>query len=141
MVQAVLQQPAQLTGRMDEPMVPCIQPDQLRVRNAGVHLREQARVQNLEFFQDREQERRQQRPADALNITVDELADSMARQQPVPLPGMVQPQDPTLPIAADLVEDAPMDMGAMEADQNQDDVLMGDGSRAQANDSETRKAE
>ncbi len=65
----------------------------------------------------------------------------MARQQPVPLPGVAQLQDPTLPIAADLIEDAPMDTGAMEVDQNQDNVLMGDGSGAQANDSETRKAE
>ncbi|MCP4546614.1 MAG: hypothetical protein GY835_09140 [bacterium] len=59
-VRAVLQQPVQPTGRTDEPMVPRIRPDQLRVRNAGVHLREQARVQNLEFFRDREQERKQQ---------------------------------------------------------------------------------
>ncbi|MCP4545502.1 MAG: hypothetical protein GY835_03415, partial [bacterium] len=59
-VRAVLQQPVQPTGRTDEPMVLHIRPDQLRVCNAGVHLREQARVQNLEFFRDREQERRQQ---------------------------------------------------------------------------------
>ncbi|MCP4550350.1 MAG: hypothetical protein GY835_28150 [bacterium] len=65
----------------------------------------------------------------------------MAGQQPVLLPGMVQLQDPTLPLAADPIEDAQMDMGATEADQNQDNVLMGDGSRAQANDSETGKAE
>ncbi len=59
MMRVVLQQPAQPTGRTDEPMVPRIRLDQLRMRNAGVHLREQARVQNLEFFREREQERRQ----------------------------------------------------------------------------------
>ncbi|MCP4537161.1 MAG: hypothetical protein GY832_08430 [Chloroflexi bacterium] len=65
----------------------------------------------------------------------------MVGQQPVPLPGVAQPQDPTPPLAADLIEDTQMDMGVTEADQNQGDVLMGDGSGAQADDSETGKAE
>ncbi len=66
---------------------------------------------------------------DALNVTVDEL------------PGVTQPQDPTPPLAADPIEDAQMDTGVTEVDQNQDDVLMGDSSGVQANNSETRKAE
>ncbi|MCP4548631.1 MAG: hypothetical protein GY835_19415 [bacterium] len=80
-VQAVLQQPAQPTRRTDEPMVPRIWPDQLRVRNTGIHLQEQARVQNLQIFMDRDQERRQQQPAAALTTAVDELMISMAGQQ------------------------------------------------------------
>ncbi len=122
-------------------MVPRIQPDQLRVRNAGVHLREQARVQNLEFFRDREQERRQQRPTNALDVTVDKLAESMARQQPAQLPDVAQPQDLTPPLAADPVEETEMDTGATEAEKNQDNVSMDDSNGAQAKDSETGKTE
>ncbi len=72
---------------------------------------------------------------------MDELADSIAGQQPAPLPDVAQPQDLTPPLAADPTEDTQMDTGAMETDQNQGDIVMGDGSGAQANDSETGKTE
>ncbi len=137
MVRAVLRQPAQPTGGADEPMVPCIQVDELHVCNAGVHLREQARVQNLQHFMDRDHERRQQQPAAAMTAAVDELMNSMARQQPTPLSGVVQPQGVTPPLAADLTGDNHMDTGTTEPDQSQGDVLMGDGSRACADDPET----
>ncbi len=78
---------------------------------------------------------------DVLDIAVDELANSMARQQPVQLPDVAQLQDPTPPLAADPTKDTEMDTGAMEAEQNQGDIVMGDGSGAQANDSETGKTE
>ncbi len=64
----------------------------------------------------------------------------MAGQQPAPLPGVAQLQDPMPRLAADPTKDTHMDTGAMEADQNQGDVLMGDGSGAQADDSETGKS-
>ncbi|MCP4544828.1 MAG: hypothetical protein GY832_47790, partial [Chloroflexi bacterium] len=131
----------QPTGRTDEPMVPRIRPDQLRMRNAGVHLREQARVQNLEFFRDREQERRQQQPANALDVAVDKLAESMAGQQPAQLPDVAQPQDPMPSLATDPVEETEMDTGATEAEKNQDDISMDDGNGVQAKDSETGKTE
>ncbi len=63
----------------------------------------------------------------------------MARQQPAQLSDVAQLQDPMPPLAADPIEDTEMDTGAMEAEQNQGDVLMDDGSGAQAKDSETWK--
>ncbi len=72
---------------------------------------------------------------------MDELADSMARQQPAQLPDVVQPQDPMPPLVADPIEDTDMDTGATEAEQNRGDVSMDDGSGAQAKDSETGKTE
>ncbi|MCP4545595.1 MAG: hypothetical protein GY835_03885, partial [bacterium] len=137
-VQAVLQQPVQPTRRTNEPMVPHIRPDQLRVRNAGIHLREQARVQNLQIFMDREQERRQQQPAAALTAAVDQLTTSMARQQPAPLSSIAQPQGVTPPLATDPTGDNHMDTGATEPDQSQGDVLMDDGRGAQADEPETK---
>ncbi len=139
-VRAVLQQPAQPSGRTDELMVPRIRPDQLRMRNARVHLREQAHVQNLQHFMDRDHERRQQQPVDAMTAAVDELMNSMAGQQPAPLPGVVQPQDVMLPLAANPTRDNRMDTGATETDQSQGDVLMGDSSGAQADDPGTGKS-
>ncbi|MCP4545501.1 MAG: hypothetical protein GY835_03410 [bacterium] len=72
---------------------------------------------------------------------MDELAESMAGQQPAQLPDVVQLQDPMPPLAADPIEDTQMDMGVMEADQNQGGISMDDGSGAQAKDSETGKTE
>ncbi len=73
---------------------------------------------------------------------MDELAESIARQQPAQLPDVAQPQDLMPPLAADPIEDPQMDTtSATEAEQNQGDVSMDDGSRAQAKDSETGKTE
>ncbi len=99
----LLQQPAWPTEGDNEPLVPRIQPDQLHVQNAGVPLRQQARVQNLQTFMNRDQQRRQQQPV-ALTITVDELVDSIAGQQPAPLSGMVQLQGVMPPPAADSID-------------------------------------
>ncbi len=49
MAQAVLMQPVQVTGIVEPPM-PWIRPDELRLRNAGVSLKEQAMAQNLIYF-------------------------------------------------------------------------------------------
>ncbi|MCP4546613.1 MAG: hypothetical protein GY835_09135 [bacterium] len=78
---------------------------------------------------------------DILDVAVDELADSMARQQPGQLPDVAQPQDPTPSLAANPVEETEMDMGATEAEKNQDEILMDDGNGAQAKDLETGKTE
>ncbi len=136
-VRVVLQQPAQLSGRTDELMVPRIRVDQLHVHNAGVHLREQARVQNLQHFMDKDHERRQQQPVAAMTAAVDELMTSMAGQQPTPPPGTVQLQGVTPPLATDPTGDNHMDTGTTEMDQSQGDVLMGDGSGAGTDDLET----
>ncbi len=49
MMRAVLMQPTQPSG-INELRVPRIQGDELRMRNAGVSLIDQARVQNLKYF-------------------------------------------------------------------------------------------
>ncbi|MCP4546561.1 MAG: hypothetical protein GY835_08870 [bacterium] len=67
---------------------------------------------------------------------VAQLMSLMAGQEQTPPPDAVQPQGvPPLP-AADLTGDTRMDTGATEMDQNQGDILMGDGSGAHADDTE-----
>ncbi|MCP4545484.1 MAG: hypothetical protein GY835_03325 [bacterium] len=124
----LLQQPARPTGRNDEPLVPRIRADQLHVRNAGVPLRQQALVQNLQTFMDREQQRKQQQQPTALTVTVNELADSMARQQPVPLSGAVQLQGVMPPPPVDSTME--MEMSTTEMEPKQDDVHMGGDDKA-----------
>ncbi len=53
--QMVLTQPAQATG-IAEPPVPQILPLELRLKNAGVVLKDQAMAQNLIFFGERERQ-------------------------------------------------------------------------------------
>ncbi len=136
----VLRQLAQPTEGADELKVLHIQVDELHVRNARVHLREQARVQNLRHFKEREQDRRQQQPTAAMTATVAHLADTMAGQQQMPPPDAVQQQGAPPPSNADPTEDTHMDMGVTEMDANQGDVVMGDGSGVQADDPETKGA-
>ncbi len=130
----LLQQLAQLTGGSNKPLVPHIRPDQLCVCNAGVPLQQQARVQNLQTFMDRDQQRRQQQPA-ALTVTVDALADSIAGQQPASLSGTVQLQGVTPP-PVDSTTDNRMDTGATEQEPGQGDFEMGDGDGAQDSEKE-----
>ncbi len=121
-------------------MVPRIQADELRMRNAGVHLWEQAHIQNLRHFMEREQDRRQQQPAAAMTTAVAQLTSSMAGQQQMLLPDAVQLQGAPPPSTTDPTRDTRMDMGMTEMDLNQGDVLMGDGSGARADDPETKGA-
>ncbi len=124
----LLQQPPRPTRRNDELLVPRIRPDQLHVRNARVPLQQQALVQNLQTFMDREQQRRQQQQPMALTVMVNELADLMAGQQPVPLAGAVQLQGVTsLPPVDSTME---MEMSTMETEPKQDDVHMSDDDEA-----------
>ncbi|MCP4545596.1 MAG: hypothetical protein GY835_03890, partial [bacterium] len=100
---AVLQQPVQPTGN-NEPRVPRIQDDELRVRNAGANLRDQARAQNVTYFLEGDKKKWQQ---PALTEAVDQLTSSIARQ--LTLPVAMQPPPPTDP-----AEDNRMDMEMME---------------------------
>ncbi len=75
-----------------------------------------------------------------MTTAVAQLMSSMAGQQQTPPPDAVQPQEVPPPSAADPTGDTRMDMGATETDQNQGDVLMGDGSGARADDMETKGA-
>ncbi len=81
MTRAVLMQPAQLTG-ITEPLVPRIQADELRVRNAGVSLSE------IYFMQ---QEQQVKKPA--LTAEVAQLMSALAGHpvQQTPLPQQVPP--------------------------------------------------
>ncbi len=133
-VQAVLQQLAQPSRRTDEPMVPRIQADELCVCHAGAHLRDQARVQNLQHFMEWEEEKKQQQPATALVAAVDQLTSSMARQQLQPVvvlppaavltPAAVLQQRVPPPPPTDPTEDIHMDTGVKEMDPDQGDVAM-----------------
>ncbi len=118
-VRVVLQQPAQLTGRTDEPLVPHIQGDELCVRNAGVHLRDQAKVQNIKHFMDWEPEwLRQQMPVAA---AVDHLAGSIAGQQPPP-DAAVQQITPPPPVDSTVV--VHMETSQPEAEKVQGDTMI-----------------
>ncbi|MCP4549556.1 MAG: hypothetical protein GY835_24125, partial [bacterium] len=128
MSRAVLQQLAQPSGN-DEPKVPRIQEDELRLHNAGVNLWDQARVQNIKHFMEREQNRqRQQQPT--LMEAVDRLTSSIAGQPPPP--NEVQLQGTLPPPPADPTEGNRMDTGAPETETSQGDVSMGDGDGAHA---------
>ncbi len=117
---AVLQQPPQPTGN-NEPRVPRIQDDELRMRNAGANLRDQARVQNVKHFMERDKQRQQQPTS---TEAVDQLTSLIAGQPILPAAGQLQGVPPPPP--ADPTEDNQMDMGALETEPNQDDVAMVD---------------
>ncbi len=70
---------------------------------------------------------------------VDELADSIAGQQPAPLSGMVQLQGVTPPPAVDSTMDIQMDTSATGPKLGQDDVAMDDGEGAQDSEKEVTK--
>ncbi|MCP4544604.1 MAG: hypothetical protein GY832_46470 [Chloroflexi bacterium] len=95
------------------------------MRNARVNLRDQARVQNIKHFLERDKQRQQQ---PALMEAVDRLMSSIAGQPPPP--DAVQLQGTQLLPPADPAEDNRMDMGALETEMNQGDVAMGDGNGA-----------
>ncbi len=69
------------------------------------------------------------------------MADSMARQQPAPLSGMVQLQGVTPPPAVDVTADARMDTSATEPqpELGQGDVVMDDSKGAQDSEKEVTK--
>ncbi len=75
-----------------------------------------------------------------MTAAVAQLTDMMAGQQQTPPPDAVQQQGALPPSNADPTGDTRMDMGATEMDPSQGDVLMGDGSRARADDPETKGA-
>ncbi|MCP4550433.1 MAG: hypothetical protein GY835_28575 [bacterium] len=83
---------------------------------------------------DREQQRKQQQLA-ALTVAVDDLADSMAGQQPAALSGAVQLQGVTPP-PVDSTMDNRMDMSATEQEPDQGNINMGDGDGAQDSEKE-----
>ncbi len=99
------------------------------MRNAGVNLKDQAQVQNLKYFVEREQERQRQRQPTLMDA-VDQITNVLAGQQPVPKAAEVQQQTPPPPPPTDPTEDNQMDMATLETEMNQGDVSMGDGTGA-----------
>ncbi len=75
-----------------------------------------------------------------MTAAVAQLMSSMAGQQQTPPPDAVQQQGAPPPSNADPTGDTHMDTGMTETDPNQGDVVMGDGSRAQADNPETKGA-
>ncbi len=124
---AVLVQPAQPYG-ISKPNVPWIQEEELRVCNAGVHLRDQARVSNVKYFVERDRQKQQQ-PAqpDAVDQLTSSIAGQQQPQQQTPPPAATQQQDTMPPpTASDPTEGLPMDTGAPGTGMNQGDISMGD---------------
>ncbi len=80
----VLAQPAQPSG-VNEPRVPQLQEDELRMHNAGVNLHDQARVQNVTYFVEWDKLLKKQQPA--LMDAMDWLTSSIAGQQLPPQQG------------------------------------------------------
>ncbi|MCP4541464.1 MAG: hypothetical protein GY832_30405, partial [Chloroflexi bacterium] len=101
--QMVFKQPAQPTGHT-KPIVQHIQLDKLNVRHAGSGLQEQARVQNLQHYQEREEAQRQRQATAPLEVIVDQLTGAFAGQQSPqatatpPIAGGVQDVTPPPPI-------------------------------------------
>ncbi|MCP4546664.1 MAG: hypothetical protein GY835_09405 [bacterium] len=105
--------------------MPWIQDDELRVRNAGANLRDQARAQNVTYFLEWDKQKWQQ-PASM--EAVDQLTSSIAGQPTLPV--AVQPPPP-----AYQAEDNRMDMETPEKEKGQDDIAMGDGTGAHESES------
>ncbi|MCP4548083.1 MAG: hypothetical protein GY835_16590, partial [bacterium] len=130
----MLQQPVQPTGWTDEPLVPRIRPDKFGVRQAGIRFRDQAKVQNIKLFMEREEER--QRQAKPLVTVMDQLAGMIAGQQLPPQP-QLQPQNAaamqqvTPPPNADLTAVVDMDTQQAETEKVMGDDSMGDRDGAQ----------
>ncbi len=100
--------------------------------NAGVNLRDQARVQNVSYFVEWDKQRQQQ-PAlmDAMDRLMSSIAGQQQPPQHVPPADASQPQDVLLPPPTDdSTEDTRMDTGALETEMNQDDTAMGNGGGA-----------
>ncbi|MCP4546851.1 MAG: hypothetical protein GY835_10350, partial [bacterium] len=128
----MLQQPVQLTRRTDEPLVPRIRPDEFVVRQAGVRFRDQAKVQNMKLFMEREEKR--QREGKPFGSVMDQLAGSIAgQQQPPQLPPQPPPQNAaavqqvTPPPDVELTAVVAMDTQQAEMEKVTGDDSMGDG--------------
>ncbi len=128
MTQAVLAQPSGIT----EPRVPQIQEDELCLRNAGVNLRDQARVHNVKYFAERDRQRQQQLAwSDAVDQLVSSITGQAQSPQHVPTPDELQPQDTgPLPLIDDSTEGNQMDTGAPGTETSQSDITMDAGNRA-----------
>ncbi|MCP4549423.1 MAG: hypothetical protein GY835_23455 [bacterium] len=130
----MLQQPVQPTRRTDEPLVPRIRLDKFSVHQAGVHFRDQAKVQNMKLFMEREEKR--QREGKPLVTVVDQLAGSIAGQQPPPpqqlqLQNAAAVQQVTPPPNVDLPAVVDMETQPAEMEKVTGDDSMGDGDGAQ----------
>ncbi len=129
MTWAVLMQPAQLT-RIAEPLVLQIQADELRLRNAGVNLRDQAMAQNLVYFMQREQQLKQPTMPDHMAQLVTAVAGQHPQQtlppQQVNTEQQQQDATPLKPTDAPAVAEW-MDMDVQEKEADQSDVQMDDG--------------
>ncbi len=133
--QMVLTQPAQAT-RIVEPPMPRIQPEELRLRNASVALKDQARAQNLVFFVEKEKQQEQSAMSDAVAQLVIAFTGLQA-QTPSLLQQMLPPFSPQLPAILPLQPTAELPLAeGMHTDMqgagmSQSDEMMIDGSRAQ----------
>ncbi|MCP4549171.1 MAG: hypothetical protein GY835_22180, partial [bacterium] len=133
---AMLQQPVQPTGWTDEPLVPRIRLAESGVRQAGIRFRDQAKVQNMKLFMEREEKR--QREGKPFGSVVDQLAGSIAGQQPPPqLPPQLPPQNATAmqqvtpPPNVDPAAIVDMETQPAETEKITGDVSMGDESGVQ----------
>ncbi len=110
--------------------MPRIQEDELWVCNAGISLKDQARVQNVRYFAERDKQRQEQPIGMA---AMDQLTSSIAGQQSQQqAPPPAEPQQlgtAPPPPADDSTRAEEMDTG-METETNQGDVAMGDGNGA-----------
>ncbi len=126
-MQAVLMQAVQPSG-IDEPRVPQIQGDELHMCNAGVS--DQARVQNIKYFSERDKQKQRQ---PILTAAMDQLTSMLAgcqpQQQARPPTGPQQLGTALPPPADDSTGTKQMDMGAQETETSQGDVTMGDRNR------------
>ncbi len=111
--------------------MPRIQGDELHVRNAGVSLMDQARVQNIKYFSERDKQKQKQ---PILMAAMDQLTSSIAGQQPqqqAPPPAGMQQLGTTPPPPPDEpTRTERMDTGVQETESSQGDMVMGDGSGA-----------
>ncbi len=103
----------------------------MRVHNAGVSLMDQARVQNIKYFSERDKQRQNQ---PILMTAVDQLTSSITGQQPqqqvLPPAGPQQLGTTPPPPANESTGTERMDMGAQEKETSQGEVMMGDDSEA-----------
>ncbi|MCP4546774.1 MAG: hypothetical protein GY835_09960 [bacterium] len=124
----MLQQLVQPTRWTDGPLVPHIRPDEFGVRQARIRFRDQAKVQNIKLFMEREEER--QKHAKPLMAVMDQLTGTIAGPQPQNVAAV---QQVTPPPNADLATIVDMDMqqAVTETEKVTGDDSMGDGDGAQ----------
>ncbi len=117
-VWVTLQHPVLPTGWTNEPLVPRIRGSELHVCDAGIRMRDQAKIENLCYFKEKEEERQQK--AKPLVADVDQLAATMAGA-PQQAAAAKQREMPIPPVML-------MDMGATEteAEKVQGDDSMAD---------------